>query len=152
MGQQQASHLKCVVVILVLDTNTVLMPITRATNSDTWLREAWEQLYFIPLISDDTESEIIRTLRNRRFGLEPGQIPAAAAIYLDYCERVAISEWPPETPVCRDPDDQPFLILAYQAEADFLVTRDDDLLVLKDESEIPIVTPSQLRVILHQQL
>ena len=137
---------------LVLDTNTVLMPITRATSSDTWLHEAWEQLYFIPLISDDTESELIRTLRNRRFGLEPGQIPAVTAVYLDYCERVAISEWPPETPVCRDPADQPFLSLAYQAKADFLVTRDDDLLVLKDDSDIPIVTPSELRVILHQQL
>ncbi len=74
---------------LVLDTNTALMPITRTTSSETWLREAWEN---------------------------------------------SIS------------------YRAYQAEADFLVTRDDDLLVLKDESEIPIVPPSELRVILHQQL
>lgn len=44
-----------------------------------------------------------------------------------------------------------FLVLAYQAGADYLVTRDDDLLVLKDESKIPIVTPSQLSVILQQR-
>lgn len=137
---------------LVLDTNTVLMPITRATSSDVWLREAWEQRVFIPLISNDTESEFIRTLRNRRFGIEADQIPAATAIYLDYCERVEIPEPLPETPVCRDPDDQAFLVLAYQAKADYLVTRDGDLLALREESEIPIVTPSDLRVILRQGL
>ena len=27
---------------LVLDTNSVLMPITRITSSDIWLRAAWE--------------------------------------------------------------------------------------------------------------
>ena len=137
---------------LVLDTNSVLMPTVRPTSSDAWLREAWEQRHFIPLISDDTEAEFIRTLSNHRFGIEPDQVPAASAVYLDYCEKVAIPESPPETPVCRDPDDQAFLILAYQAKADYLVTRDDDLLVLKDDSEIPIVTPSELRAILQPPL
>ena len=66
---------------LALDTNTALMPITRATSSDAWLREAWEQRHFIPLMSNDTEAEFIRTISNRRFGIEADQIPAAAAIY-----------------------------------------------------------------------
>ena len=136
---------------LVLDTNSALMPITRTTSNDAWIREAWEQRRFIPLISDDTELELIRTLSNRRFGLAAAQIPAAAAAYLDYCEKVDIPDPRPETPICRDPSDQMFLVLAYQAAADYLVTRGHDLLALKDVSEIPVVTPAVLRVILQPQ-
>lgn len=137
---------------LVLDTNSVLMPITRTTSSDIWLRGAWEQQIIVPLTSYDTEVELIRTLRNRRFGLAAAQITDAAAAYLDHCERIPIPDPPPETPICRDPSDQMFLVLAYQAAADYLVTKDPDLLALKGESKIPIVTPSELRVILQRQL
>ena len=133
---------------LVLDTNSVLMPITRPGSSDVWLREAWEQQRIVPLTSNETESELIRTLRSPRFEIEQDEIMNVAGTYLDYCERIAVPDPPPETPTCRDPNDQPFLILAYHATADYLVTRDPDLLALKDESEIPIVTPSELRAIL----
>lgn len=136
---------------LVLDTNSVLMPITRTTSSDAWLRGAWEQQIIAPLTGYDTEAELIQTLRNRRFRIPEDQIIDTAAAYLDYCERIAIPDPPPEVPTCRDPNDQMFLILAYQAVADYLVTKDPDLLALKDESAIPIITPAELRVILQQQ-
>ena len=71
-------------------------------------------------------------------------------LYFDYCVEVEIPDPPPETPVCRDPNDQPFLILAYCASADYIVTKDPDLLALRDETEIPIITPSELSVILQQ--
>lgn len=135
---------------LVLDTSSVLMPIARPGSSDAWLREAWEQQRIVPLTSNETESELVRTLRSPRFEIEQDAIMSVAAAYLDYCERIVVPDPPPETPICRDPNDQPFLILAYHAAADYLVTKDPDLLALKDESEIPIVTPSELRVILRQ--
>jgi len=135
---------------LVLDTNSVLMPITRTTSSDIWLREAWEQQRIAPLISNDTEAELIRTLHNHRFRIPEDQITDTAAAYLDYCERMAIPDPPPETPTCRDPSDQMFLVLAYQAAADYLVTKDPDLLALNDESEIPIITPAELSVIMRR--
>ena len=57
----------------------------------------------------------------------------------------AAKEWkswnhPPETPTCDDPSDQKFIILAYQAGADALVTKDRTVLALKEESEVPILT------------
>ena len=137
---------------LVLDTNSVLMPITRTTSGDGWLRGAWEQQIIAPLTSYDTEAELIQTLRNRRFRIPEDQIIDTAATYLDYCERIAIPNPPPATPICRDPSDQMFLILAYQAAADYLVTRDPDLFALDEESEIPIITPAVLSVILQPQL
>ena len=132
---------------LVLDTNTVLMPIVRENSGEAWLREFWRNGQIIPLISADTRSELIETLRKPEFDAGEEQ---ANMLYLNYCVEVEIPDPPPETPVCRDPDDQAFLVLAYQAKADYLVTRDGDLLALKEESEILIVTPSELRVILRQ--
>ena len=46
-------------------------------------------------------------------------------------------------PRCRDPKDHPFLALAQVAEADIVVSSDDDLLVLHPWRGIPIVTPAQ---------
>jgi uncharacterized protein len=46
-------------------------------------------------------------------------------------------------PVSRDPDDDAVLALAVAARADFVVSGDNDLLVLGAHGGIPIVTPSQ---------
>ncbi len=130
---------------LVLDTSAVLMPIVRENSSESWLREMWRNGQIIPLISSDRVSELIETLRKPHF--EAGE-EQAVAIYFRYCVEVEIPNPPPETPICRDPNDQPFLILAYHAAADYLVTKDPDLLALRDESEIPIITPAELSVIM----
>ena len=50
-----------------------------------------------------------------------------------------------EAPVCRDPLDRPFPELAVAGKADWLVTGDNDLLVLAPDSSVPIVTPATLR-------
>jgi putative PIN family toxin of toxin-antitoxin system len=46
-------------------------------------------------------------------------------------------------PPCRDPRDMQFLAVAQVAEADALVSSDDDLLVLHPWREIDILTPLQ---------
>lgn len=46
-------------------------------------------------------------------------------------------------PVCRDPDDDAVLALALAAQVDFIVSGDDDLLVLARFQGISIVTPVQ---------
>ena len=43
--------------------------------------------------------------------------------------------------ICRDRDDDKFLELAINGEADLIVTGDDDLLALHPFHRIPIVTP-----------
>ena len=44
--------------------------------------------------------------------------------------------------ISRDPDDNHVLAVAQEAKADFIVSGDKDLLVLKEHSSIPIVTAS----------
>ena len=133
---------------LVLDTSAVLMPITRENSGEAWLREAWRNGRIIPLISADTRLELIEILKRPEFDADEER---AAALYLNYCIEVEIPDPPPETPTCRDPSNQMFLVLAYQAAADYLVTKDRDLSDLSEESAIPIVTPAELRVILQRQ-
>lgn len=46
-------------------------------------------------------------------------------------------------PPCRDPTDNFILALALSAQADVIVSSDNDLLVLNPWNEIPILTPAQ---------
>ena len=134
---------------VVLDTSVILMPITRPGSGHAWIREAWQNRTLLPLTSDDTEAELVRTLRNHpRLNLNELQVAAIAGLYLAHCRKIVIPDPPPPTPPCRDATDQPFLTLAYQAQADYLVTGDDDLLSLRDESDIPIIKPADLRAII----
>jgi uncharacterized protein len=60
---------------------------------------------------------------------------------------------PPNFPVCKDLDDQPFLALAYHAQADALVTRDKALLALRKRARkfgVIIVDVRQLPALLTQ--
>ena len=45
--------------------------------------------------------------------------------------------------VCRDPDDNILLSLALDGKADYIVSGDNDLLVLNPFREIPIITPAE---------
>ena len=47
------------------------------------------------------------------------------------------------TPICRDSDDDLILVCARDAVADYIVTGDEDLLVLKNYEGISIVSPRE---------
>ncbi len=51
-------------------------------------------------------------------------------------------------PVCRDPDDDKVLALAIAAQADLIVSGDNDLLVLQPFKGIPILSPAQAAALL----
>jgi putative PIN family toxin of toxin-antitoxin system len=51
--------------------------------------------------------------------------------------------------ICRDPDDVKILGLAIASNADYIITGDKDLLVLKNFQGIPILNPRSFSEILH---
>ncbi len=53
-----------------------------------------------------------------------------------------------EKPVSRDPSDDHILALAERSRADYVITGDEDLLVLKEYKGIPIVLPRRFWEIL----
>jgi putative PIN family toxin of toxin-antitoxin system len=60
----------------------------------------------------------------------------------------AAAEWAPtdaayDGPPCRDPDDLKFIAAAIASRASALVSGDQDLLVLKQVGQTPVVTPAQ---------
>lgn len=48
-----------------------------------------------------------------------------------------------DAPLCRDPDDQKFVVAAVASRAAALVSGDQDLLVLKQVGDTPVLTPAQ---------
>ena len=96
--------------------------------------------------SEDTLNELARVMRRRKFVryLEAelrrslvGLIRSHASLYAVEKAHVA-AVYPP----CRDPGDTLFLALALAAEADVIVSSDEDLLVLHPWRNIPILSPS----------
>ena len=89
--------------------------------------------------------ELIRVLRRKRL-LSPAVV-AAISDLCDLCEIVKPVALPKR--VCRDPDDDVVLATAVTGRADFIVTGDDDLLVLKRFRGIHILSPRQVLEMLH---
>lgn len=131
---------------VVLDTNTVVMPLTRRSNDD-WIREYWEREIFIPLYSKETEDELKEGLKRPKFGLTEEQANDLADSYIRHCEEVPDRPRPEGTPICRDETDQKFIDAVYCAQADALVTRDPDIMVLQGQSSIPIMNTAELRLL-----
>jgi len=114
-----------------------------------WLRALWATGFATPLISEKTLKELLAVLAKQKFGLSPVEQAAALEDYLPFAEMVMMPSPLPAFPVpCRDEDDEKFLHLALTAEADFLVTGDQDLLVLRGLVGVSIVTLAELRALI----
>lgn len=127
---------------VVFDTNTVLSALLFGRGRLTWLRQVWSQGTVVPIVSEVTRVEIERVLAYPKFRLSTAEQAALLDDYLPFCERVVIPEPPPVVPDCRDAKDVPFLWLAIAGGVNYLVTGDQDLLVLADAFPVAIVTPA----------
>jgi len=95
----------------------------------------WQRGVIVPVVSKPVVQELLRVLAYPKFKLNPADQQTLLAEYLPFAQTVspdAASGDLPQLPVCRDPHDQMFLELAHVASVDFLVTGDQDLLVLDD--------------------
>ena len=136
---------------VVLDTSAVFRPLIQPNSSHRWILEFWQQGKIKLLVSDATKEELLRRLRNDKTGLNEHQVQRVASQYLDYCETITIPDLVPTTIICRDETDQKFIELAIHGNAKYMVSRDPDLLVLKDatdddlaEGSFAILTESEL--------
>jgi uncharacterized protein len=124
---------------VVIDTNILISALVFG-GKIARLRYAWQEGCFTPLVSKVTTTELIRVLAYPKFKLTPIDREDLLSDYLLFCESVAMPDILPTTSACRDPFDLPFLTLALVGEADYLVTGDRDLLILKDDFSCPIIT------------
>ena len=122
---------------VVLDTNVLVAAlVARGLCHELVQRtvRAHAVVSSLPLIE-----ELERVLRER-FSLTP-----AAQVFLRELRRsvrqVEVNVLP--VPVCRDPDDDIVLATAVAAQADAIVTGDEDLLVLREYEGVAILSPRQ---------
>lgn len=133
---------------LVLDSNIWLDWLVFADPGTARIRAAVEAGDAEVFIDNACEAELRRVLGYpfRKKILEPAQQEACIAQCLAMCRRIEKTSASSKLPKCKDPDDQKFLAAALAADADYLVTKDVDLLELS-RRDLPfrIVKPDEIR-------
>ncbi len=125
---------------VVFDTNTIVSALLFSKGRLSWLRGHWQCSQVLPIVSKETANEIIRVLSYPKFKLEKDEIQSLLADYLPYAETV-VEKSNRAFPQCKDVNDQMFINLALQENAEVLVSGDSDLLEM--DINLAIETPAQ---------
>ena len=114
---------------VVFDTNTVVSALLFGHGQLSWLRDHWRSGEVMSLVSRPTIDELIRVLAYPKFDLNKAEIEALLADYRPFTSAGAV---PPklQSPRCSDINDQMFVDLSIQGQADVLVTGDRALLTM----------------------
>jgi putative PIN family toxin of toxin-antitoxin system len=92
------------------------------------------------LASHHTVSELMRVLAYPKFKLTRYEQETLLGEFLPYVETVRIASNADGLPEIRDSDDIIFLVLAAVGLADALVTGDGDILAVREQFHVPILT------------
>lgn len=131
---------------VVLDTNVLLSALLFRSGRMSWIEPLWVCGRILPLVSKTTGEEFIHVLDYPKFRLAPLEKQTILEAFLPYAEAVSVKSTA-GCPPCRDPHDVPFLALARQGRADYLVTGDADLLAVIGKTTYSILTPDAFRVV-----
>ena len=96
---------------------------------------------FDMILCDGILQEFKRVLK-KKFAASPHEMSEALLI-LSAAAQDILGQTDPIVPICRDSDDDLILACARDAVADYVVTGDEDLLVLKDFEGISILKPRE---------
>lgn len=129
---------------VVLDTNIVLSALLFNAGRLAWIRHAWQRQQLQPLVCKETVNEILRVLAYPKFKLTASEQEELLADFLPYADVVELPAPWPALPARRDEKDQMFLVLAHVSKADALVTRDADILAMREAFPGLILTAEEL--------
>ncbi|MDR2971491.1 MAG: putative toxin-antitoxin system toxin component, PIN family [Bacteroidales bacterium] len=94
-------------------------------------------------VTDDIIAEIENTIQKPKFENRQEQINAIMSIVEKYGKKITVHPEHKITDVCRDPKDNIYLECAIAAQADYIITGDKDLLVLKEYQGVKIVNANE---------
>ncbi len=125
----------------VLDTNVLVSALLLKNSPSIQVIKAIEKLGVI-LYSDSTFLELKQVLNRRKFHkyFTEQQKEAFIVKLIEKAELIKVTE---TINICRDSKDNKFLELAVSGKADFIITGDQDLLVLNPFRNIEIITINQ---------
>ena len=113
---------------VVLDTNCLVSALLFSRGKAGQLRAAWQDGACIPLLCQESVSELIRVLGYPKFHLDRRDIESLLADILPWAETVKRDISRDALASLRDRDDAVFIRLAQTADAAFLVSGDRHLL------------------------
>jgi uncharacterized protein len=123
---------------VVFDTNVLIAAfLTEGVYSKLLVRARRRE--FELFLSEDLILEFERNLR-KKFAFSPSEVDDAQSVLLEASGK-SVQTINSIAPVCRDPEDDKILACPKQMDADYLVTKDQDLLVIDHYGRTSIVTP-----------
>lgn len=135
---------------IVIDNNVIIPTLTYEHPGTHWLVQLWQSRQVTPLISDETITELRAKILERSPTPKPLQaqrfVTRSLRYYIPWCDRVAL-QVNVNAPQCRDPRDQMFIDLAIAGEAEYLITRDGDLLSMRSVTSFSILDDTEFRAI-----
>jgi uncharacterized protein len=128
----------------VFDTNVLIAAfLTEGICAKLTIRARRQD--FDLILCDGIVDEFKRVLR-KKFAASPHETSEALMILSEAAEEIH-GTIELITPICRDSDDDLILACARDAVADYVVTGDEDLLILKNYEGISIVTPREFEML-----
>ena len=127
---------------VVVDTNVLVSDLLFGGEPGK-ISDLWIVGRIVPLLSSETFTEFNRVLSYSKFRLSPAEITMLIEEeLLPYAEVLDVTE--DANGVCRDPKDDKFLALAASGKAAYIITGDQDLLVLQLFRQTRIITVGEL--------
>ena len=99
----------------------------------------------LPVVCKQTVTELLRTLAYPKFKLSGDEQEEMLADFLPYAETVVLNQIPSHLPMCRDENDQIFIVLASVCGADMLISGDKDLLALRSELSFQLLSADEFK-------
>lgn len=129
---------------VILDTNILLSAFLTDGICARILKRARHK-HFSFILIEPVLDEAKRLLKNK-FSLTVTEIDFFVSVLLESAEMI----YHPEgtlSGVCRDPDDDIILLCAAETKSEFLVTGDNDLLVLKEYKDTKLINPREFELL-----
>jgi len=125
---------------IVLDTNVFVSGIHWTGSSEkvlrAWMNNDFELVSSLPILE-----ELVRILMSFKVPLNPEDISWWESLILEKSVIVAPTE---TVDVITDPDDNKFVEAALEGKAQYIVSQDKHLLILKEYQGIKVLHPDEL--------
>jgi putative PIN family toxin of toxin-antitoxin system len=131
---------------IVLDANVIVAAFAARGLCESVMEVCLSEHEIV--LSDELLDEILENLLEK-IKLPSGVVDSIGELLREHASMLNPTSIAPA--VCRDPDDIKALNLALASKADYIVTGDKDLLVLKKIEGIPILSPRSFSDILHHR-
>ncbi len=130
---------------VVLDTNVYVSSVILSRGTPFEILEAWRNQAYILTTSEAIIAEIARVLRypriRDRYAITEADISRLVSSLRT--DALIVPDADLAHSICADPDDDKFLACAAIAQADYLVTGDPDLLILRQHEKTVILKPHE---------